>query len=73
MSQKPRGAPLPPETLAALRALVGRLGLRRVAELTGVSVNAIRQASAGFCVLHGTTLAVADGLRRGDSACQAPS
>jgi hypothetical protein len=72
MSQKPRGAPLPTETLGALRNLVGRVGVRRVAELTGVSVNAIRQAAAGFCVLHGTTLAVADGLRRGDSVCQVP-
>jgi hypothetical protein len=64
MNLRARGSPLPPETLSALRELVARIGLRGAAELTGASLNALRQAAAGFPVIHGTRLAIELGLRR---------
>jgi hypothetical protein len=64
MNQRTRGSPLPADGVTELRALVARVGVRRAAEMLGLSPNALRQALAGLPVIYGTLLAVELGLAR---------
>ena len=58
----PIGSPLPPDLLTRLRAVVERIGERRVARAVGLTATTIARALAGLALQRGSVALIEAGL-----------